>query len=168
MLRLLLALFIMLGLVSCGFKPRGIIPLAPPLYNLYLQTKDPYGELARDIRQYLKSSGVCLANCPQNAALILDILSEQTCQQLLSVGGTQQTRQYNLILNVTFEILTPNGCVLVPPTTVTETRTIPILANQVLAGSNEANTLFHQMRQAIVYDMMLRLSSNYVTCRVMQ
>lgn len=158
---------ILLNLVGCGFHPRGQLPLAPPLHNVYLKICDPYGQLARNLRQYLKVSCVHIANCPENADIVLEIISEQTTQQLLSVGGTQQTRQYNLILTVTFQLLNSTGCVLLPPTSVSETRTIPILANQVLAGSNEANNLLRRMRLAIVYDIMLRLSSQYVTCRVM-
>ena len=51
---------LMLAITSCGFHMRGPMPLAPPLHQLYLQTPDPYGELARNLRLYLKASGVHL------------------------------------------------------------------------------------------------------------
>ena len=79
------------------------------------------------------------------------------------MSGTQQTRQYNLILNVIFQVSDPRGKILIPPQNITETRSFTIKSDQILAGSNEANALYNQMRQAIVYDMMARLSSNEIT-----
>ncbi|MHB1949222.1 MAG: LPS-assembly lipoprotein LptE [Gammaproteobacteria bacterium] len=167
MLRLVISLLLLIGLTSCGFHLRGEIPLAAPLHNLYLQTADPYGQLARNLKQYLKFSNVHLTATPQEASVIFAILKEDTGQQLLSVGGTQQTRQYNLILTVVFQLTDPKGNVLLPPQTITETRTIPIQSNQILAGSNEASNLYRQMRQGAVYDIMNLLSSQSVTDAVM-
>lgn len=166
MARLIAAILLALTLASCGFQPRGETSLALPLQTLYLESSDPYGELAMNLKQYLKASHVKIVAAPKEASTVLEIISEQTGQQLLSVGGTQQTRQYNLTLTVQFQITHPNGAVLVPPQTVAEARTIPILANQTLAGSNEATNLYRKMRQAIVYDIMNRISSKDVTMLV--
>ena len=168
MLRSIVALFLFICLTACGFKLRGELPLAPPLHNLYLQTADPYGELARNLKLYLKSSGVHLTDTANTASTVFVIQKEETSQQLLSVGGTQQTRQYNLILAVTFEITTPQGVVLVPSQLLSQSRTIPIQSNQILGGSNEANNLYSQMRQSIVYDIMSRIASQDVTKLVMK
>lgn len=162
-MKFIIFLFILAGLISCGFKPRGELLLAPPLHNVYLKTSDPYGELAHEVRQYLKFSGVHLADSPKEATSILDILHETKSQQLLSVGGTEQTRQYNLTLSVTFQVTDPAGAVLVIPTTVSEARVIPIQSNQILGGSNEANMLYRLMRQNVVYSMMNRLASQEVS-----
>jgi LPS-assembly lipoprotein len=148
---------------ACGFHPRGEIPLAPPLHNLYLKSVSPYDQLARNLRQALKQSGVHFASSQNNATVTLEILSETTGQQLLSVSGTQQTRQYNLILTVVYQLLDAKGRVLVAPQSVSETRTIPIQTNQILAGSNEANNLYRQMRFSIVYVILNRLASNDIS-----
>lgn len=154
---------ILLGIVSCGFHLRGSIPLAPSLYKLHLETKDPYGQLTRNLKQYLKISGVTLVDKPEDATAILVILQESTSQQLLGMSGTQQTRQYNLILTVVFEVTDPLGKIIVPPQILAETRSFTIKSDQILAGSNEANNLYTQMRQAIVYDIMTRLGSTEIT-----
>ena len=150
-------------LSSCGFHPRGAVTLAPPLYNLYLKTPSTYGQLAVTLKNYLTLSGVNFANSPIEATTILEILQETTSQQMLSVSGTQLTRQYNLILTVSFQITTPQNVTLVAPQVITETRVITVQADQILGGSNEANNLYQQMRQAIAYDMMNRLSSRQIT-----
>lgn len=162
-LRLGFFIFLLFCLTSCGFHLRGSIPLAPPLYKLYLETKDPYGPLSQNIRQFLKMSGVTLVQKPEESTAILVILQEATSQQLLGISGTQQTRQYNLILNVAFQVTDPSGKVLVPPQVVSEVRSFTIKSDQILAGSNESANLYTQMRQSIVYSMMTRLGSTDIT-----
>lgn len=152
-----------LCLSSCGFQLRGAVTLSPPLQRLYIQTADPYGVLTHNLHESLKLSGVELTNKPEDALTILHIISETQSQVLLSVSGLQQTRQYNLILAVTFELTNPKGVVLMPPLTLTENRTLTTQSDQILGGTNEQNTLYQQMQLAIIYDIMNRLSSRDVT-----
>lgn len=162
-MRQFVLLILAICLVSCGFHLRGQMPLSPPLKVIYLKTADPYGALARNLRLYLKLSGATLVDKPENAETILVILNERTTDRLLGISGTQETRQYSLVLTVTFEITNALGKMLVGPQVMTETRVLTIKAGQILAGSNEEHTLYQQMRQAIVYDIMSRLSSHFIT-----
>lgn len=155
-------LFTAICLTSCGFQLRGAVSLSPPLKKMF-KTTDPYGPLTHNLRDYLTLSGVELTDTPQTATTVLHIISEVPSQQLLSVSGSQQTRQYSLLLAVTFEVTTPAGAVLMPSITLTENRTFTTLSDQILGGTNEQNTLYQQMRLAIVYDIMNRLSSKDVT-----
>jgi len=166
MKKLIFLLFFITCLSACGFKLRGAMPLAPPLYNLYLETSDPYGELARHLRQFLKMSGVQLAQNAAEATSILTILSQSTSDQLIGINGSQQTRQYNLVLTVTFQVSNAKNRVLVSPQTVTESRALTVINDQVLASSNEAMNLYSQMRRDIVYDIMSRLSSADITAQL--
>jgi LPS-assembly lipoprotein len=162
-------IFILLfTITSCGFHVRGSMPLAPPLHQLYLQTSDPYGDLAHNLRQYLKASGVHLTEKEEEATAILHIISEVKGQQLLGISGTQQVQQYNLTLTVTFSVSNPQGKTWLQEDVVSETRTLTIQADQILASSNEANNLYQQMEQAIVYDIMSRLASQDVTALIME
>jgi LPS-assembly lipoprotein len=166
---LFLSLLALCSLLSaCGFHFRGQVPLAPPLKKMYLQSEDPYSQLTRNVKQSLKISGVELVDTADKADTILDIIRETNSEQLLSIGGTQQTRQYNITLTVTFQITDAHGKVLVPIESLSETRSLTILSNQILGGSNEENNLFVQMRRAIVYDIMSRLSSSDVSALVTQ
>jgi LPS-assembly lipoprotein len=165
--RLVIILFTMTLLASCGFHLRGEVPLAPPLKRMYLQSPDPYGELARNLRLGLTAAGVQLTDSASQAATVLEILNEKTTQQLLSVGGTQQTRQYNLLLSVTFQVHSPKGKVLIAPQTVTDTQALTVQADQILGGSNEQNNLYQQMRQDIVFTLLNRLASQTATAQVM-
>lgn len=157
-------------LTSCGFHLRGYNSsnlLPPPLHRLYIKTADPFGELTRELVQSLKAYDVCLVSCPNEASTILDIQSENINQILLSVSGTEQTRQYNLGLCVTYQVTDNKGCVLIPSQTVKESRTLTIQSNQILGGSNEANLMYSQMRPALVYDIIMHLSSRRAACLLM-
>lgn len=162
-----LRIVFLLGLVtlfsSCGFHLQGDMPLAPSLHRLYLQSNDPYSYLTRQLSDYLKMSHVQLVSTPAEADTILVILKDDISQSLLSVGVTQQTRQYSLTLLVIFEITDKAGHVLVPPQAVSESKTITVQSNQILGSSNEATLFYQQMRRAIVYTIMNRISSREVT-----
>jgi len=148
-----------INITSCGFKARGPITLAPQLYKLNLHAQNPYGQLTKNLETYLKASNVTLVKNPEESTAILYILNESKSQVLIGISGTQQTRQYNLILKAGFQVTDPTGKILVPPQAITESRTLTIKADQILAGSNEANSLYRQMQQSLSYNIMLKLGS---------
>jgi LPS-assembly lipoprotein len=154
-----LTLSLTLLLTSCGFHLQGEKQLSPPLHRMYLQAPDPYGQLARSLKQYLKMSHVQLVNSPRLASTILTVLHDETSQDLLSVSGTQQTRQYNLKVTVVFEITDAKGMIILGPQILSESRTITIQSNQVLGSSNEANLFFQQMRRTLAYNILNRIAS---------
>ena len=163
MRKLYLLTLICFFLSACGFHLQGKMQLAKPLRNIYLQTPDPYGTLARSLVEYLKMSKVTLASSPQTADTILVILQDNTSEELLSVSSTQQTRQYNLKVTVKFEITDAKDRIILAPQSLTEIRVITVQANQILGSSNEANLYYQQMRRAIAYAIMNRINSKEVS-----
>lgn len=161
-MRKLLIIIACFCLISCGFHTRGPATLPATLQTLYLQTNDPYGQLTKNLRLYLKMSGVHLTQTPVEATSILEILNENTSEQLLNISGTQATRQYNLILTVNYRITDNRGNVLIDTQTASEMRPLTINANQMLSGSNQAVSLYQQMRLAIAYDIISRLASREI------
>lgn len=160
-LNVCLLFFIML--TACGFHLQGKKPLAAPLHRLYLQSPDPYGPLARNLQQSLRMSNVQLVDSPVEAETILDIIQDSDTQTLLAPNGTLQTRQYNLTVTVTFQVLDPKGRILIGPQTLSETRPITIQSNQVLGSSNEVTSYYQQMRRTLAYAIMNRLASQEMT-----
>jgi outer membrane lipopolysaccharide assembly protein LptE/RlpB len=108
-------------------------------------------------------SHVQLTQTAHEATTTLVIMQDESSQSLLSVNGTQQTRQYLLRVTVVFEILDKNGQTIVPAQTLTETKVITIQSNQILGSSNEANLYYLQMRSRLAYAIMLRIASDQVT-----
>lgn len=163
LLKAMLAFFISTCLISCGFHLRGQVNLSPALQSLYIKTRTPYSDFTQNLRRYLKMSNVHLTDSAASATTVLQILSENSGQSLSGVNSTLQTRQYNLTLTINFQITDPNGTVLIPQLVATETRTLTVNSNQVLAGSNQADALNQDMRRAVIFDIMNILSSKNVT-----
>lgn len=161
--RFSLAILITSFLVGCGFHMQGEVPLAPPLKKLYLQTDDPYGSLSRDLQQNMKLSHVTLVTDQSDADTTLAITQDSATQTLLSVSGTQQTRQYNLTVTVSFYVTDNHGNILLNNQSLQETRAITVQSNQILGSSNEANLYYQQMRRVLAQAIMNRLSSQDVT-----
>lgn len=155
-------------LIGCGFHLQGEVPLAPPLKKMYLKTDDPYGSLSRDLQENMKLSNVQLTDTPENADTILSITQDDASQQLQSVSGTQQTRQYNLIVTVSFNLSDRQGNSILSDQHLQETRSITVQSNQILGSSNEATLYYQQMRHMIASAIMMRLSSTEVTTLVNQ
>ena len=153
---------------GCGFHWQGEKQLAPPLHRMYLQTSDPYGTLARTLTQYMKLSHVQMVSSPAQAQTVLVISQENITQELLGISGTQQTRQYNLKISVTFEIADGHGHTIINPETLSESRTITVQSNQILGSSNEVNLYYQQMRRALAYAIMNRIASKEVSYTVMK
>lgn len=159
MMRIFIYFFLCCSLAACSFQLRNNVPLAPPLHQIYLETNDPYGSLARDIKQSLQTAHAQVAPIREEAETVLAILQDTRSNILLSVNATQQTRQYNLHLVVEFEVKDNKGNVIVPSQILTQDKPITIQANEVLGSSNELNLFYQQMQREIVNSMMYRLSS---------
>jgi LPS-assembly lipoprotein len=130
---------------------------------MYLETHDPYGQLARNLRQALKMSNVKLVATPEEADTILSITHDDTSQTMLSVSGTQLIRQYRLTVTVGFTINNAKGVIILGPQTLAESRVITIQSSLILGSSNEAHTYYQQMRRTLAYAIMNRISSKDVT-----
>lgn len=154
------------ALCSCGFHLQGDKILAPPLQTMYLETSDPYGTLSHNLEQNLKLSHVRLVSSAKEAKTVLVIMQDDNSQELLSVSGTQQTRQYALKVTVTFALTDSSGSIIMPATTLTEQRYLTIQSNQILGTSNESNLFYQQMRRTLAFSIMNRIASNEVTAMV--
>lgn len=150
-------------LASCSFRLQGQMVLAPALKRLYIRSANPYGTLVKNLQASLRLSGVELTSTPEDATMILAINSDETSQELLSVSGTQQTRQYNLHVTVSFSLDTPKGKTVMGPEILTETRALTVQSNAILGNSNEAQQYYQQMRRILAYEIMNRISSKQIT-----
>lgn len=166
-IKLIICLMLLAAAVTgCGFHLQGNKVLAQPLQTMYIETPDPYGTLSHHLEQNLKLSHVTLVSSAKEAKTVLVILEDNNIQELLSVSGTQQTRQYALKVIVTFAVTDNSGRIIMPATTLTEQRYLTIQSNQIMGTSNESNLFYQQMRRTIAYSIMNRLASHEVTTMV--
>lgn len=161
--RYLILCIIGIFLSACGFHPQGKAVLAPPLRTLYVESPDPYGFLPRYLKENLKMSGVTLTTKPELASAVLEVTHDDSTQVLLNVSGTQQTRQYNIGVTVTFRITNNKGIIIVDSQTLSTTRVITVQSNQILGSSNESTLFYRQMRRELAGAIINRIASKEIT-----
>lgn len=159
-----LSLFILMSLLAaqlmgCGFTLRGHTPLPHALRVLHVQSHDPYGDLTKQLRQTLKTSGATLTTSASQAPITLEILGDNFSQQVSAISGSTQLVQYQFLYTVTYQVLNRNGEILISPTLVTATRHYSTNTNQMLGSSDEQNLLRQAMRRDVVAQILYRLNS---------
>ena len=99
--RNLLLAFCLLALAACGFQLRGVTELS--FKKLYL-LQNSSTALAKDLRRSLSSSGVEVVATPEEAEMLLELISEKTEKNILSLSGGGKVREYELIYHVTIRL----------------------------------------------------------------
>lgn len=147
-----------LALTACGFHLRGSSPQDVQFAFKSLYLKAP-GEtpFVADLRRALEGSGIVLAATPEQAELILEILSEQPGKQILSLSGSGRVREYELRYQVTLRAYDVRRVDWLPPGDVQLTRLLTFDDEQLLAKEQEESQLYRDMRTDAVAQTMRRL-----------
>jgi LPS-assembly lipoprotein len=110
----LLALLV-LSASGCGYHLRGAGADFDTLPPLAIEGASPH-RLGIELERVLRLSGARLAETPEQAGLVLRVLSDRLEQRVLSVSSEVNVREYELIYAVEYTITTPGGRVLQEPT----------------------------------------------------
>ncbi len=156
----LLLIFSLLLLTGCGFHLRGHEPLPPALRVLYVQSNDPYGAFTKQLSQTLTAVGVTVTETSDTAPVALQILSEQSGQQLTSQGSSGQMSTYLLTYTVTYQLLDEHGRIIQAPQSVMATRAYSAAANQILGDLNVQSGLQTEMQRDAIVQILGRLRSH--------
>ena len=154
----------LLGLVSaagllggCGFQLRG--PQRFVFDTLFIGLP-PRSELGVALRREVEAGGSTkVVDDPQAAAARLEVLRERRTRDILSLNASGKVREYLLVYNFSFRLVDKEGKELIPPSEITQTRDMTFDENAVLAKEQEANTLYRDMQQDVVRQLVRRLAA---------
>lgn len=150
---ILLALFASF-LAGCGFKLRGAIDL--PFDTLYVNGSG-YPAVKAALENGIRTgTKVQLATAPEQAQVVLNILSVNTEKRILSLGGTGKVREYQLFYRLAFSA-TYNGKPSIPPQQIELRRDMTYDDTQALAKEQEEALLNKNMQDDAVFQLMRRL-----------
>jgi LPS-assembly lipoprotein len=153
----ILALTILLA--GCGFHLRGAHPLPPQLHTMYLQSGKPYSDLTKQVKMTLAFSNVKLLDDPTKAPIILALSNENFSTYQTSVGNSTQTRNYNAIYSVTYQLQNKYGSDITTAKTISSSTTITVNQNEILENSNKLNIAKQNLIRDLVMKLMFQLSS---------
>lgn len=157
--KFILGLITLLLLSSCGFKLRGHDALPAPFKVMYVRSYNPYDSFTKQLIRTLQKRGTIITQSPCNAPLTLDIMNDLITRQTSTISASTQLIQYKLVETVTYQLLDKRGNVITPPQSITTSRTYSVNINQMLAGNDAQTQLLPDMRRDIIFQLMLRLSS---------
>lgn len=163
-LRGLLVVALALGLSACGFHLVGSRPLPPELAKVQVDLVSPYTvsepPVQTELRDSLQRRGAELTKRPGDdvTEILLSNLKED--REVLSVGSNGEALEYLLIVQVSFEVRRGDK-VLMPPSTLSTSRSFSFSADEVLAKESEEARLRRYMQTELAHLLVLKLDARF-------
>lgn len=146
-------------LTACGFHLRGVEKLSPELNNLYIQSKNPNGQMVQTLQRLLLANKIQLAANQTDASSTLKIINVNSTQQATSLIGGGQAITYTITNTVTFSILNTNQKVIYGPTTVRAMQNYSSNASQALTSAHKARVLTTQLQKNLANQILQQLTN---------
>lgn len=154
----LLLLTATLTLVACGFHLRGHGgPVELAFKSVYLKTagETPF---VIDLRNGLLANKVEVSESAETASITLDIVSESSDKQILSLSTAGKVLEYQLRYRVELRAYDKQLHTWMPRQEILLTRTLTYDDAQLLAKQQEEALLFKDLRTDAVQQTLRRLS----------
>lgn len=148
-----------LVLAGCGFQLRGAADLPAVMAATELRIDDPSTRFARDLVRRLSANGVTVVDDPAAAGAVLEIPRTRVWREALSISGAARVREYRLVFEVTFRVVTPDGESVVPEQRLDLSRDYSFDEREILASTREEEFLREQLYRAMVDQVVRRLEA---------
>jgi len=142
-----------LAVSGCGFQLRGEVPTG--LTAVYVSTAAP-SQVAVEIRRQLASGPTKLAANVKESEAHVRILEEGTDKLIQSLTGAGRVFDYQLRLNVRFQVTDAAEKVLVEPALIELQRIITYSESAPLAKEAEERLLYDEMRAEVAARILRR------------
>lgn len=152
-----LALLLALLLTACGFHLRGAGSI-PTFESLYVQDGGA-PTIARDLKRALSNSGVKLTSSPEDAQASLELMSEASTKNILSLSGGGKVREYEILYQVIFRVRETGAELWGEPQTVNLRRDFSYSDSALLAKEAEEARLSTDMRAEAIREVLRRVGS---------
>lgn len=155
-LPIVLMLTLLLG--ACGFHLRGQGAFALPFQTLYVKSANDYAPFITELKLTIEANGVQVTDTPEQAQLTLQIVSETSDKQILSLSGGGRVREYRLQYRVSLRAYDQEQRDWLAPEEITMRREFSYDDTQVLAKEQEEALLYQNMRSDAVQQILRRLN----------
>ena len=149
---------------GCGFHLRSSTQVPHELRTLVLQSSDPYGPLARTVRQQLRLNNITIVEA-ENAGTRTDLptlrlSSARQGQDTASVFQNGVTAEYSMVMTVSAQVVIPNKGIY--PISATAYRSFFDNPLAALAKDAEQSIIRDEMRQRVAEQLVRKLLTVHV------
>lgn len=148
--------FATLLLTACGFHLHGQVGM--PFQSIYLTAPNLNSPFVNELRRNLVANKVALANGAEPSDVVLNIVSENTEKQVLSLGSDGRVNEYRLIYRVSLRAYNQQQQEWIPSEDMSLRRDFSYDDTQILAKEAEETLLYQSMRTDMVQQIVRRLS----------
>ena len=148
-------LLAVLFLSACGFHLRGQVELPKNLKYVYLEGASPV--LREQFRKTLQASSSKLLDNPENAGLMIKIVSEANNQRSLSLSATGRSNEFELYYRIDYQLASTKAENLEPQPVLEIKRQYYNNQQDILAKSNEEQVIRSEMTQQAVQTIVNRV-----------
>jgi len=145
-------------LSSCGWRLQGAARLPEMLATTFVETKDPYTDFNRALRESLAASGANIVTDKSLATAIVRIRREDSGQRVLSVSARNTPEEFEVYYTVEYSV-DGNGQELIAPDTLSLTRDYSYDERAVLAKQREQAVLREALARDIAGLIVRRLAA---------
>lgn len=154
----LMVLLLSLLLGGCGFHLRGQTAFVLPFQTLYVKSPNNYASFINDLKRAIEVNGVEITDAPEQAQLTLDIVSEATDKQILSLSGSGRVLEYRLQYRISLRAYDLQQRDWLAAEEITLRRDFSYDDTQILAKEQEEALLYQNMRSDAVQQVLRRLN----------
>jgi LPS-assembly lipoprotein len=147
---------------GCGFHLAGRRPLPEPLRSTYIEVIAPYRvsepPLEVSLRSLLQRRGGVVQDSAGAANAVIRLSNLNESRQVLSIGTDGKVLEFQLVTRVTYQVNSGDK-VLMPPGTLSLSRSYSFNAQQVLAKDAEEVRLREYIQHELADLLLLRMES---------
>ncbi len=152
-------LFVLLNMLyACGFQLAGSGNFSSSLDKSSVQSAASSQDLARLVEKNLKTNQIDIVAVEQATALI-NILHEKTEKVVLTLDSDGKALEYELILQVSFDVKNPDNSYLLREQSISLNRDFLFDKRDLLGSNEEAQRLFDEMRSDVAKLIVYRLQT---------
>ena len=146
------------GLLSCGYRMRGMVDLP---YRVVAITGQPSPGMRADLQTaILTGTDAKVAINPKDADLILEVTNELTGREILAYNSNGQISAYRLSIRVSFRAFDTAGGEVVPDSELYISRDMDFSNSTVLATDAQQQQFLTLMRRDLAVQMLRRLAAS--------
>lgn len=147
------------ALSACGFQLRGEARLPEMMEQTWLAVGDDSSVFIRELGLLLEANGARRVAAANDQAATLQIRSQSIWRQPLSVSGQARVREYLLIFEVNWRLLSPDGDVVVADDRLRLTRDYSFDEQEILAAQREEEFLRDDLSRSMALQLLRRLEA---------